>query len=192
MPANSLDLRSRSTTRGVSLFSAFVDELEKVSVSHGQWSISKARSGRRSMSVETMLRKDKDGTLVKKADLVDDEHESKMRRRLNRLREMRGMPGSKAHAEMMKREKESEILDAVNPLKTGVVGKLAAVGGEQMKAYFKETDPKNPTVMPTPKSKKGDYPSREDVPGRVGAEYRPDVSGTTPSRGMAPEGYTDG
>jgi predicted DNA-binding ribbon-helix-helix protein len=44
---------------------AFFDELEKISASFKSMHVSKSRSGRRSMSVDTLLRKEKDGTLFK-------------------------------------------------------------------------------------------------------------------------------
>lgn len=46
--------------------SAFVDELEKIAISHGRMHVSKERTGRRSMSVTTMLKKDAKGALLKK------------------------------------------------------------------------------------------------------------------------------
>ncbi len=45
----------------------FFDEMQKISASKGRLSVSKARSGRRSLSVSTLLKKDKEGTLFKKA-----------------------------------------------------------------------------------------------------------------------------
>jgi hypothetical protein len=47
--------------------SAFLDELEKIAVSSGRLrDVTKGRSGTRSISVERLLEKDKDGTLFKK------------------------------------------------------------------------------------------------------------------------------
>lgn len=45
---------------------SFVDELEKIAISHGRMHVSKERSGRRPMSVTTMLKKDAKGALLKK------------------------------------------------------------------------------------------------------------------------------
>jgi hypothetical protein len=50
---------------------AFLDELEKIAISKGRLRMSKTRSGRRPMSVETMLRKEKDGSFYKDAGLID-------------------------------------------------------------------------------------------------------------------------
>jgi hypothetical protein len=50
------------------MFASFVDELTKIAASHGAMNIPKARSGIRPMSVDTLLRKEKDGTLWKQAD----------------------------------------------------------------------------------------------------------------------------
>ena len=50
----------------MAMFSAFVDEMQKLAASKDRMSIPKARSGRRSMSVETVLKKEKDGSLFKK------------------------------------------------------------------------------------------------------------------------------
>jgi hypothetical protein len=44
-------------------FASFLDELQKIAASIGRAKIPKSRSGRRPMSVDTMLRKDKEGTL---------------------------------------------------------------------------------------------------------------------------------
>ena len=45
---------------------SFLDELQKLAASKNRLSISKARKGRRSLSVQTLLKKDKEGTLFKK------------------------------------------------------------------------------------------------------------------------------
>lgn len=100
---------------------AFADELEKMAISRGRLNVPKARSGRRSMSVDTLLRKEKDGTLYKNATTVTD----------------------------------------------------------QTSAVYQEVDPKNPTVTPKSLFARGDVPSRDDIPGRVGAEFRPDMAGST-------------
>jgi hypothetical protein len=50
------------------VYAAFLDELEKISAAHGRMHVPKTREGRRPMSVHTLLKKDKDGTLYKKAD----------------------------------------------------------------------------------------------------------------------------
>lgn len=105
----------------------------------------------------------------KKSSVLDDSHEAKMRVRLARMAERRGEP--------------------VTPMTNCVVGKLAAAATEQANAVYQEYDPKNPTITPPTKFRRGDVPAREDIPGRTGAEYRPDVSGSTASRGLAPEGY---
>lgn len=46
----------------------FLDELGKVAASHGRMKLPKERKGRRPMSVTTLLRREKDGTLYKEAD----------------------------------------------------------------------------------------------------------------------------
>lgn len=52
--------------------SAFFDELCKIAAAKSQFSVPQTRSGRRSMTVETLLRKEKDGSLYKeKAKLAD-------------------------------------------------------------------------------------------------------------------------
>lgn len=50
------------------MLSAFLDEMEKIAVSHGGMHIPKERSGRRSMTVTKLLERDKKGTLIKRAD----------------------------------------------------------------------------------------------------------------------------
>jgi len=47
---------------------SFLDELEKIAVAHGRTSVPKGRAGKRSMRAETLLRKEKDGTLFKHSD----------------------------------------------------------------------------------------------------------------------------
>ncbi len=49
-------------------YESFLDELRKLAASKHRLSISKSRSGRRSLSVQTLLKKDKEGTLFKKAE----------------------------------------------------------------------------------------------------------------------------
>ncbi len=46
---------------------SFLDELSKLAASKNRLSISKSRAGRRSLRVSTLLKKDKEGTLFKKA-----------------------------------------------------------------------------------------------------------------------------
>lgn len=50
------------------MLAGFVDELEKIGSSHGRMQIPKERKGRRSMTVSTLLKKEKDGTLYKAGD----------------------------------------------------------------------------------------------------------------------------
>lgn len=47
------------------MFAGFADELEKIAAARGQMSIPKERQGRRPMTVDTLLRREKDGTLFK-------------------------------------------------------------------------------------------------------------------------------
>lgn len=46
---------------------AFLDELEKIAISKGLLRIPQSRKGRRPMHVETLLKKEKDGTLFKES-----------------------------------------------------------------------------------------------------------------------------
>lgn len=48
------------------MFHAFLDELEKIAVSHGQLVVAKSRTGTRPISVANFLKKDNAGTLYKK------------------------------------------------------------------------------------------------------------------------------
>lgn len=52
---------------GAVMYAGFLDELEKIAASGHRLSVPKSREGRRSMRVDTMLKKDKNGTLYKKA-----------------------------------------------------------------------------------------------------------------------------
>jgi hypothetical protein len=47
------------------LRSAFLDELEKIAVSRHRLSVAQSRKGRRPMTVTTLLKKEKEGTLYK-------------------------------------------------------------------------------------------------------------------------------
>ncbi len=47
------------------MYAAFLDELQKIAASKGRMRVSQSRSGRRSMRVDTMLRKEKEGSLFK-------------------------------------------------------------------------------------------------------------------------------
>lgn len=49
------------------LRTAFLDELEKIAVSRHRMNVSQTRKGRRPMRVDTLLKKEKEGTLYKKA-----------------------------------------------------------------------------------------------------------------------------
>lgn len=49
------------------LRSAFLDELEKIAVSRHRLSVAQSRKGRRPMTVSTLLKKEKEGTLYKHA-----------------------------------------------------------------------------------------------------------------------------
>jgi hypothetical protein len=51
---------------GGSTLAAFVDELEKISSSHGLTAVSKARTGVRPISVDNLIKKHNEGTLFKK------------------------------------------------------------------------------------------------------------------------------
>jgi hypothetical protein len=53
------------------MLAGFLDELEKISSSHGRMRVPKERKGRRPMTVTTLLRKEKDGTLFKDAYVAD-------------------------------------------------------------------------------------------------------------------------
>lgn len=46
-------------------YEAFLDELQKIAAAKARMTVSQSRAGRRSMSVDTLLRKDKEGTLFK-------------------------------------------------------------------------------------------------------------------------------
>lgn len=46
---------------------AFIEELLKVASSRGRMAVAQSRSGRRPMRVETMLKKEKDGSLFKQS-----------------------------------------------------------------------------------------------------------------------------
>lgn len=52
-------------------YSSFLDELAKIAASKQRMTVPKSRSGRRSMSVTTLLKKDNAGTLHKKAGLAE-------------------------------------------------------------------------------------------------------------------------
>lgn len=47
-------------------FRAFTDELMKLAASKSQFALAQSRAGRRPMSVDTLLKKEKEGTLYRK------------------------------------------------------------------------------------------------------------------------------
>lgn len=53
------------------MLAGFLDELEKIAAAHGQLRRPKERRGRRPMTVTTLLRKEKDGTLYKGGYVAD-------------------------------------------------------------------------------------------------------------------------
>lgn len=53
------------------MYESFLDELQKLAASRHRMAIPQTRSGRRSMRVDTMLKKDKEGTLFKESGLLD-------------------------------------------------------------------------------------------------------------------------
>ena len=50
---------------------AFADEVEKIAAALGRWSVSKTRAGKRPLRVLTMLRKDREGSLLKHSGVID-------------------------------------------------------------------------------------------------------------------------
>jgi hypothetical protein len=54
-------------------YSACRDELLKISAAKARMTVPQTRSGRRSMRVDTMLRKEKDGSLYKGTKLAKEE-----------------------------------------------------------------------------------------------------------------------
>jgi len=177
-------------------FEAFFEEFEKISASRERLNMSKSRSGRRPMSVATLLRKENEGTLYKPTPhatgraKVRDEADDVMYHRLNGAAE-------KVHQEtkvgtLIRASCGDEMeykLRKAGLYKEPPKGKLAAAVTEQANATFQEFDPKNTTITPPVVRRRGDGPSRDDIPGRTTSETRPDVSGSTASRGLAPEGY---
>lgn len=54
------------------IYHSMTDELTKIAASRGRMTVPQSRSGRRPMRVDTLLRKEKDGSLYKAADLAQD------------------------------------------------------------------------------------------------------------------------
>lgn len=52
----------------MNVFYSFLDELEKIAAARKRMTVAQSRQGRRPMRVDTMLKKDKEGTLYKAAD----------------------------------------------------------------------------------------------------------------------------
>lgn len=53
-------------------YRSMTNELEKISASKSRMTVPQSRSGRRSMRVDTMLRKEKEGSLYKQASMADE------------------------------------------------------------------------------------------------------------------------
>jgi hypothetical protein len=65
-PSAALGWYARAVELSPAMLAGFVDELEKIGVSHGLTHVSKARSGTRPISVDRLLEKDREGSLLKK------------------------------------------------------------------------------------------------------------------------------
>jgi hypothetical protein len=195
-------------------FESFFEEFEKISASRERMSIPKSRSGRRSMSVSTLLRKENEGTLYNPTPhatgrvKVRDEADDVMYHRLNGEAEkthhlakvgavIRASCGDEMEYKLRKaglyrpehegkmQKRLARLADREPP------GKLAAAQTEQANAVFQEVDPKNPTITPPVLLRRGDGPSRDDIPGKAIVENRGDMSGFTAAQGFAPNGYKD-
>jgi hypothetical protein len=177
-------------------FEAFVEEFEKISASRERMNVPKTRSGRRSMSVDTLLRKEREGTLFKSTPhasgrvKVRDEADDVMYHRLN------GEAEKVHHAtkvgELIRASCGDELeykLRKAGLYQEKPKSKLAIAATEQANAEFQEVDPKNPTISPPVLRRRGDAPSREDIPGKAAVENRGDMAGFTAAQGFAPEGY---
>jgi len=153
-----------SSVLSVDWLTSFVDEI-KTAASQGRLTVPKSRSGRRPMSVDTMLRKEKDGTLYKEA--------VTMVRHITKA--MKHRHAAKHHTEHLIRHEGLHVVRHSHKNK---------------EAEYQDVDPRNPTTKQTVRFAKGDVPSREDIPGKTSTEFRPMMAGTVPAgRNLAPEGF---
>jgi len=166
---------------------SFTDEV-KTAASQGRLTIPKVRQGRRSMTVATLLRKEKDGTLYKEA---FDEHipgglaAGKKPSQFNAKSLAQGRRVEREHT--TSNEIATEISMDHLTEDPHYYRKLVKMEKE---SEYQEIDPRNPTVKQTIRFAKGDVPSRDDIPGRTATEFRPMMAGTVPAgRNLAPEGF---
>ena len=78
-------VRSAVSQEKTAELAGMIDELEKMSASRGSWSVSQTRSGRRSISVDKLIKKDNEGTLFKKTDRGEPVPEKSMADELAKL-----------------------------------------------------------------------------------------------------------
>jgi hypothetical protein len=125
----------------------FLDELTKIAASHGRMHMTKSRAGRRPMRVDTMLKKEKDGTLWKEGDSQGNPQDT------------RGSgaddPGA---AKLPKRAGETPTKDPNSPMESKLGEPVRGdnnpiPNGEQLNFNPEAKKPR----------KKGDVPSMDDV-----------------------------
>lgn len=137
------------------MLSGFLDELEKIAASHGRMHFPKERSGKRPMSVMTMLKKDAIGALFRKhadsqgnpqdvrGDSVDDPGAARPPRRPGEVPTTN--PGN-----IPQSQKLGGWLKQADPVRSEGPGPIP--NGESPFAYQEAVKPK----------KKGDVPSKDD------------------------------
>lgn len=163
-------------------------EIQKAAASAGRLTISKSRSGRRSMSVSTLLRKEKDGTLYKEA---FHEHIPGGLAAGKKPSQFPAKSLAQGRGVEMEHTRSPEIATEIamdhiteDPRYYGKLRKM------EKESEYQEVDPRNPTIKQVVRNSRGDVPNRDDIPGRTTLEFRPNMMGTTPAgRGLAPEGF---
>ena len=121
----------------VVLKGAFLDELEKVAVSRHLMRVAQSRKGRRPMRVDTLLRKEKEGTLYKRtiAPAIEDPLDPKTAGVLDSARGAlsRGVSNVAGAAERKGLSGAATALRASNaPIETGAMGHVVQDAGQRM------------------------------------------------------------
>lgn len=142
----------------------FGDELEKLNASRSRMTVSQTRKGRRPMRVDTMLKKEKEGTLYKYTKTASSKLDTK--KKLTKI--------STAGSEQSRLEYQE-----TEPGVTGSPAKAKVLRGDvpTREKAAGEIDPGRATgKLAKAKPKKGDVPDRESGGGRVKAENRQDAT----------------
>lgn len=124
---------------------AFYRELAKLGASFGSWSIPQTRSGIRPMRVMTLLRKDREGTLLKKADvsLATGEYDGPHSTSLSEYPRRFGRIPSKEEADLLPDDRPHGSPELLARARNAVKREYKAPTKDQMSGVPQEEDSRN-------------------------------------------------